>query len=86
MLITQNKADRDGADATMRDLELMIALGITGGLFLSVRALRPIRDLIDTVQTVAAGRMDARVPSRQTGDETGGGRRPLLPWPSRSER
>jgi signal transduction histidine kinase len=26
-------------------------------------------DLIDTVQTVAAGRMDARVPSRQTGDE-----------------
>lgn len=47
----------------------VIALGIAGGLFLSVRALRPIRDLIDTVQTVAAGRMDARVPSRQTGDE-----------------
>jgi signal transduction histidine kinase len=44
-------------------------VGIAGGLFLSLRALRPIRDLIDTVQSIAGGRMDARVPSRQTGDE-----------------
>jgi signal transduction histidine kinase len=44
-------------------------LGIAGGLFLSLRALRPIRDLIDAVQSIAGGRMDARVASRRTGDE-----------------
>jgi signal transduction histidine kinase len=47
----------------------VILLGIAGGLFLSFRALRPIRDLIDTVHSIAGGRMDARVPSRHTGDE-----------------
>ena len=44
-------------------------IGIAGGWFLSLRALRPIRDLIGTVHSIAGGRMDARVPSRNTGDE-----------------
>lgn len=44
-------------------------IGIAGGLFLSLRALRPIRDLIGTVHSIAGGRMDARVPSRHAGDE-----------------
>jgi signal transduction histidine kinase len=47
----------------------IVLIGIVGGLLLALRALRPIRDLIDTVQSIAGGRMDARVPSRQTGDE-----------------
>ena len=47
----------------------IVLAGIGGGLLLSVRALRPIRDLIETVQSISNGRMDARVPSRRTGDE-----------------
>ncbi len=47
----------------------VILIGFAGGFFLSYRALRPIRDLIRTVRSIDTGRMDARVPSRQTGDE-----------------
>lgn len=47
----------------------VVLIGITGGLFLSLRALRPIRDLIHTVRCIDDGKMDARVPSSQTGDE-----------------
>ena len=47
----------------------VIIIGLAGGFILSFRALRPIRDLIKTVRSIDTGRMDARVPSRHTGDE-----------------
>ena len=47
----------------------LILLGFLGGAFFAIRALRPIRQLIETVRTVDTGRLEARVPSPQTGDE-----------------
>lgn len=47
----------------------VILVGFAGGSFLGFRAFRPIRDLIQTVRSIDTGKMDARVPSRQTGDE-----------------
>jgi signal transduction histidine kinase len=48
----------------------MILISLAGGAFLAFRALRPIRDLIHTTQSIVdTGRMDARVPIGRTGDE-----------------
>jgi signal transduction histidine kinase len=47
----------------------VLALGVGGGLLLTVWALRPLRQIIDTVRAIDAGAMNARVPRRQTGDE-----------------
>lgn len=48
----------------------VIALGYGGGAFLTHRALQPIRHLIRTVRSIIeTGRMDARVPARETNDE-----------------
>lgn len=47
----------------------LILFGFAGGAFLGFRALKPIRNLIDTVRSVRVGRLDARVPSPQTRDE-----------------
>jgi len=47
----------------------LVLLGIIAGFFLSFRALRPIRHLIGTVQSLDIGKMEARVPSPGTGDE-----------------
>src|SRR5262249_54522604 len=48
----------------------MILIGLAGGAFLAFRSLRPIRNLIDTTQSIIdTGRIDARVPIRKTGDE-----------------
>ena len=47
----------------------VVLLGVTGGAFLAYRALRPIRQLIHTVRAIESGAMEARVPTRQTGDE-----------------
>jgi signal transduction histidine kinase len=47
----------------------VVLIGVAGGLFLSFRALRPIRDLIHTVHRIDDGQLDARVPSSPTGDE-----------------
>jgi signal transduction histidine kinase len=47
----------------------VILLGFTGGSFLAFRALRPVKDLINTVSSVKTGNMDVRVPQRGTGDE-----------------
>ncbi len=48
----------------------LILLGLAGGSFLALRALRPIKDLNRTVQNIIkTGKMDSRVPSSQTGDE-----------------
>ena len=48
----------------------MILISLAGGAFLAFRALRPIRDLIHTTQSIVdTGKMDARVPIGRTGDE-----------------
>jgi signal transduction histidine kinase len=46
-----------------------IILGLGGGSFLAYRALRPLRNLIQTIRSVSTGRMDARVPTSQSRDE-----------------
>jgi signal transduction histidine kinase len=47
-----------------------ILISLAGGAFLAFRALRPIRNLIHTTQSIVdTGRMDARVPIGKTGDE-----------------
>jgi len=47
----------------------LVLLALFGGTFLAFRALRPVRHLITTIRSIGAGKMDARVPSPQTGDE-----------------
>ncbi|MFH1490997.1 MAG: HAMP domain-containing sensor histidine kinase, partial [Pseudomonadota bacterium] len=47
----------------------LMLCGLAGGLFLTTKALRPIRNLISTVRAIDAGRMDARVRLYRTGDE-----------------
>ena len=47
----------------------VVLVGITAGLFLALRALRPIRGLIQTVRCIDGGNLNARVPSSQSGDE-----------------
>ena len=50
----------------------VIFLGFLGGQFLASRALRPIRQLIRTVQTITAtGAIEARMPASPSGDELG---------------
>lgn len=47
----------------------LIIIGFIGGTFLSFRALRPVRHLVAAIRSIDTGKMDARVPSPQTGDE-----------------
>jgi signal transduction histidine kinase len=47
----------------------MVVFGVLGGAALAVRALRPIRQLIQTVRAIESGALESRVPLRQTGDE-----------------
>jgi signal transduction histidine kinase len=48
----------------------VILLSFAGGLFLASRALRPIRGLIETLQSIIeTGKMDVRALTAQTGDE-----------------
>ena len=47
----------------------LILLGIVGGSILAIRTLRPIRHIIQTVQSVEIGRMESRVQRTNTGDE-----------------
>jgi signal transduction histidine kinase len=47
----------------------LVLFGLFGGTFLAFRALRPVRQLITTIRSIGTGRMDARVPNLQTGDE-----------------
>ena len=47
----------------------VLIVGVGGGLLLTAWALRPLRQIIDTVRAIDAGTMNARVPRRQTGDE-----------------
>ena len=47
----------------------LIIIGFAGGIFLAFRALKPIRELVAAIRSIDTGKMDARVPSPQTGDE-----------------
>ena len=48
----------------------MIVLGFVGGAFLSFRALRPIRQLVNTIRLIInTGRMESRVQTEKRGDE-----------------
>jgi heavy metal sensor kinase len=47
----------------------LILLGFLGGVFFAMRALRPIRHLIQTVRSIDTGQLEARVPSPNTGDQ-----------------
>jgi len=44
-------------------------LGVVGGACLASWALRPIREIIDTVRAIQGGSLEARVPIRHTRDE-----------------
>jgi signal transduction histidine kinase len=47
----------------------VLLLGAAGGIFVAFWSLRPIRQIIQAVQAIEAGTMNARVPTRPTGDE-----------------
>ena len=47
----------------------VILLGVGCGTLLAFHTLRPIRHLIQTVQSIERGSLDSRVPRRATGDE-----------------
>lgn len=47
----------------------ILLLGTAGGTLFALRALRPIRDIISTVQSIEEGRMEARVPVTAADDE-----------------
>lgn len=47
----------------------IVLFGVLGGTFAAFRALRPIRNIIATVDSIQAGQMKARVPTSHTGDE-----------------
>src|SRR5581483_7015165 len=47
----------------------IVLFGVIGGAVVAFRALRPIRDIIATVESIEAGQMKARVPVSRTGDE-----------------
>jgi len=47
----------------------LILLGLFGGAILAARTLRPIRNIIQTVQSIEIGSMEARVNRTNTGDE-----------------
>ncbi len=47
----------------------LLGFSLAGGIVLAFRALGPVRQIIQTVRAIEAGAMDARVPTRRTGDE-----------------
>lgn len=49
----------------------LLLTGVLGGYYLSRRALRPVRHLIQTMRFVESGHMDARVPHPGASDELG---------------
>src|SRR5262249_13773902 len=52
-----------------RALLPVAVFGVIGGACLASWALRPIREIIDTVRAIQAGSLDARVPTRHARDE-----------------
>ncbi len=53
----------------MWSMLLAILISVPGGFLLARRAMRPVRDLIATINEIEAGALGARVPDRRTGDE-----------------
>jgi len=49
----------------------LMLTGVLGGYYLSRRALRPVRHLVQTMRFVESGHMDARVPHPGANDELG---------------
>jgi signal transduction histidine kinase len=49
----------------------LVLFGFVVGIFLSRRALHPIRQLTETVRSISSGRMDARAPTLGSRDELG---------------
>jgi signal transduction histidine kinase len=48
----------------------IVAIGLGGGVFFTLRALRPIRDLLQTLQSIlSTGKLTARATVTETGDE-----------------
>jgi signal transduction histidine kinase len=47
----------------------LLGLGFSGGIFLAIRAFRPIRHLTETVRSVVVGKLETRVPIPHTEDE-----------------
>jgi signal transduction histidine kinase len=70
-----NTEDREEVLEHFRDLLAaimlpVIALGLGGGSFFAWRALRPVRDLIQALQSMlTTGRLTMRAPVTETGDE-----------------
>lgn len=72
--VGMSSSERDSILDHFRNLFLMgavplIIIGIICGIFLSIRTLKPIRNIIATVEAIDIGRMDSRVPRTVTGDE-----------------
>ncbi|HKW95559.1 MAG TPA: HAMP domain-containing sensor histidine kinase [Methylomirabilota bacterium] len=72
--VGQTTTDRDKVLARFRAtvgrvVAPLMILSLAGGVVIALRALRPIRHIIETVRAIEAGAMDARVLMRHTGDE-----------------
>jgi signal transduction histidine kinase len=75
--ILQIGMSSEGRDAILRhfqNLFLMraipiIVIGIIGGIFLSFRTLKPLRNIISTMNAIDIGKMDSRIPRTGTHDE-----------------
>ncbi len=73
--VGRSKADERELIERVRDGSLMalaaaLLLGIVGGAILTRRALRPVQQLTGVTQTIlSSGKLDARVPTRGSGDD-----------------
>ncbi len=73
--VGKNTESREDLLETFRGIFLggllvIIVLGFSAGQFLTRRALKPIRQIISTVRTIAdTGKVQARLPAIHTGDE-----------------
>lgn len=73
--VGKNTGDREEVLENFRQVALAVALpiillGLVSGQFLAGRALQPIRHLLHTVRTITTtGQMEARAPTKGTGDE-----------------
>jgi signal transduction histidine kinase len=72
--VGKNSEERDVILNHFRNLFLkwaipILFIGSICGVFLSFRTLKPIRQIIHTVESIDIGKMDSRVPRTGTGDE-----------------
>lgn len=57
-------------NASAAVVAVIIVIGISGGVFLSWRAFRPVRQIVATARSIIdTGKIDSRVPERKTEDE-----------------